>query len=54
MWSLGVVMAEMLLGKTLFPGTSTLSQLKKIMEVTGQPSEEDIASLNSPLAGTML
>lgn len=54
MWSLGVVMAELLLGKTLFPGTSTLNQLKKIMEVTGKPSAEDIASLNSPLAETML
>lgn len=35
MWSLGCILAELLLGKPFFPGTSTLNQLDRIMEVTG-------------------
>ena len=47
-------MAELLLGKPVFPGTSTLNQLDRVMEVTGRPSAEDIDAINSPLAQTML
>jgi len=54
MWSVGCILAELLLGKPVFPGTSTLNQLDRVMEVTGRPSTEDIESINSPLAPTML
>jgi mitogen-activated protein kinase 15 len=54
MWSMGCILAELLLGKPVFPGTSTLNQLDRVMEVTGRPSQEDIDSINSPLAATML
>lgn len=54
MWSLGCILAELLLGKPMFPGTSTLNQLDRVMEVTGRPSAEDIEAINSPLAQTML
>lgn len=54
MWSLGCILAELLLGKPVFPGTSTLNQLDRVMEVTGRPSAEDIEAINSPLATTML
>ena len=54
MWSLGCILAELLLGKPVFPGTSTLNQLDRVMEVTGRPSSEDIEAINSPLAPTML
>jgi mitogen-activated protein kinase 15 len=40
----------MMTGSVLFPGTSTLNQLEKIIEITGKPSEEDLASLNSEMA----
>lgn len=50
MWSLGCILAELLLGKPVFPGTSTLNQLDRVMEVTGRPSAEDIEAINSPLA----
>jgi len=54
MWSMGCILAELLLGKPVFPGTSTLNQLDRVMEVTGRPSVEDIDAINSPLAQTML
>ena len=54
MWSLVCILAELLLGKPVFPGTSTLNQLDRVMEVTGRPSAEDIDAINSPLAQTML
>lgn len=54
MWSLGCILAELLLGKPFFPGTSTLNQLDRIMEITGRPSQEDIEAIQSSLATTML
>ena len=54
MWSLGCILAELLIGKPVFPGTSTLNQLDRVMEITGRPTPEDIESINSPLAQTML
>ncbi|OMJ67750.1 hypothetical protein SteCoe_35001 [Stentor coeruleus] len=42
MWSVGCILAEMISGKVLFPGTSTLNQLDRIMEITGRPTIEDL------------
>jgi mitogen-activated protein kinase 15 len=50
MWSLGCILAELLLGKPIYPGTSTLNQLDRVMEITGRPTPDDIESINSPLA----
>ena len=36
MWAVGCILGEMLLGKPLFPGTSTMNQLEKIIEVNNQ------------------
>ena len=38
MWSLGCILAEMLLGKPLFPGDSTFDQIEKIIRVIPQVS----------------
>jgi len=54
MWSVGCIFGELLGGKPMFPGTSTLSQINKVLEVTGKPSKEDIHSIQSELAPTML
>ena len=54
MWSVGCIFGELLGGKPMFPGTSTLSQINKVLEVTGKPSKEDIQSIQSELAQTML
>lgn len=54
MWSVGCIMAEMISGKSLFPGSSTMNQLDLILEVTGRPSASDVASIKSAYAQTML
>ena len=54
MWSMGCIFGELLGGKPMFPGTSTLSQISKVLEVTGKPSKEDVLSIQSELAQTML
>ena len=54
MWSVGCIFGELLGGKPMFPGSSTLNQINKVLEVTGKPSKEDIESINSELAPTML
>jgi len=54
MWSVGCIMAELLGGKPIFPGNSTMNQLDKIIEVTGKPSPEDIEGVQSPFAATIL
>lgn len=54
MWSIGCILAELLHGKPVFPGTSTLNQIDRVMEVTGRPDPEDIKAINSSLASTML
>lgn len=54
MWSLGCILGELLGGKPMFPGTSTMNQLDRIMEVTGRPSADDIEAIKSPFAATLL
>eukprot|EP01004_Peranema_trichophorum_P004462 NODE_3383_length_1360_cov_65.860146_g2946_i0.p1 GENE.NODE_3383_length_1360_cov_65.860146_g2946_i0~~NODE_3383_length_1360_cov_65.860146_g2946_i0.p1 ORF type:complete len:358 (+),score=35.93 NODE_3383_length_1360_cov_65.860146_g2946_i0:61-1134(+) len=53
-WSVGCILGELLSGKPMFPGSSTMNQLDRIVAVTGRPTSEDIASINSPFAETML
>jgi mitogen-activated protein kinase 15 len=53
-WSVGCILGELINGKPVFPGTSTMNQLERIMEVTGRPTREDIAASKSPFAETML
>ncbi|CAG5097966.1 Oidioi.mRNA.OKI2018_I69.XSR.g15311.t1.cds [Oikopleura dioica] len=50
MWSLGCILAEMLLGKPLFPGDSTFDQIEKIIRVIPQPSRLDIDVIGSQYA----
>ncbi len=53
MWSVGCILGELLGGKPMFPGASTLNQLSRICEVTGIPTPEDIEAIDSPFAATM-
>ena len=45
-WSVGCVMAELLLGQPLFPGESGVDQLVEIIKVLGTPTREQIHSMN--------
>eukprot|EP00747_Dinoflagellata_sp_TGD_P209846 gnl/TRDRNA2_/TRDRNA2_83221_c0_seq2.p1 gnl/TRDRNA2_/TRDRNA2_83221_c0~~gnl/TRDRNA2_/TRDRNA2_83221_c0_seq2.p1 ORF type:complete len:444 (+),score=78.51 gnl/TRDRNA2_/TRDRNA2_83221_c0_seq2:81-1412(+) len=53
-WSVGCILGELLSGKPIFPGTSTMNQLDRIMEVTGRPISEDVEAIKSPFAATMI
>jgi mitogen-activated protein kinase 15 len=54
MWSAGCILGELLAGRPIFPGTSTMNQLDRILEVTGHPSQDDVDAIESPFAATML
>ncbi|XP_055981392.1 mitogen-activated protein kinase 15 [Sorex fumeus] len=47
LWSLGCILGEMLRGRPLFPGTSTLHQLQLILDTVPPPSQEDLQALGS-------
>ncbi len=47
MWSVGCIMAELLTGKTLFPGSDHIDQLSRIMDLTGTPDDEILAKIQS-------
>eukprot|EP00201_Polytomella_parva_P008911 CAMPEP_0175058000 /NCGR_PEP_ID=MMETSP0052_2-20121109/11589_1 /TAXON_ID=51329 ORGANISM="Polytomella parva, Strain SAG 63-3" /NCGR_SAMPLE_ID=MMETSP0052_2 /ASSEMBLY_ACC=CAM_ASM_000194 /LENGTH=415 /DNA_ID=CAMNT_0016323301 /DNA_START=287 /DNA_END=1534 /DNA_ORIENTATION=+ len=45
-WSVGCVLAELLLGQPLFPGESGVDQLVEIIKVLGTPTREEIHAMN--------
>jgi mitogen-activated protein kinase 15 len=47
MWGMGCLAGEMMTGKPLFPGTSTINQLERVLMWTGPPSQTDIEALRS-------
>ncbi|KAM6899558.1 mitogen-activated protein kinase 15 [Xenentodon cancila] len=54
MWSLGCILGEMLVGKALFPGTSTINQIEKIMSAIPHPSPEDILAVKSEYGSSVI
>eukprot|EP00928_Gymnodinium_smaydae_P061899 TRINITY_DN4586_c0_g1_i1.p1 TRINITY_DN4586_c0_g1~~TRINITY_DN4586_c0_g1_i1.p1 ORF type:complete len:449 (+),score=91.74 TRINITY_DN4586_c0_g1_i1:184-1530(+) len=42
MWGVGTILGEMLAGKPILKGRSTMDQIEKIVELTGKPSEADL------------
>jgi mitogen-activated protein kinase 15 len=54
LWATGTILGEMINCRPVFPGTSTMNQIERIVEVTGMPTESDIESIASSFAGTML
>lgn len=56
MWSVGCIMGEMVSGKPILKGRSTMNQLEKIVELTAKPPEEDVKPISStsPYAKSMM
>ena len=54
LWSLGCIFCEMLGGKPVFPGNSTLNMIEKVGEVLGAPSGDDVRALQSTHVANML
>ncbi|ESO01791.1 hypothetical protein HELRODRAFT_186407 [Helobdella robusta] len=46
-WSVGCILAELIMGKPLFPGTDHIDQLKKTMKLTGTPNQELLSKITS-------
>ena len=53
-WAVGAILGEMINGRPVFPGTITMNQIERIIELTNMPSAEDVEAISSPYAGTML
>ena len=45
-WSVGCVIAELMLGQPIFPGESGVDQLVEIIKILGTPSREQILAMN--------
>ena len=54
MWAAGCILAELVGGRPLFPGSSAMDQLERIISYTGPPSPAEIESMQSTFAQTML
>lgn len=46
MWSVGCVIAELILGQPIFPGDSGVDQLVEIIKVLGTPTRDQIHAMN--------
>lgn len=53
-WSVGCILGELLNRKAIFPGTSTLNQIEKVMELLGKPKPQDIDSMESEMADNII
>lgn len=45
-WSMGCVLAELLLGQPLFPGETAIDQLGEIVKILGTPTREEVKCMN--------
>ncbi len=50
MWAVGCLLGEMLIGKPIFRGSSTIDQVVKIIAITGMPTEDDIKAMKCPVS----
>ena len=47
MWSVGCIMAELLTGQVLFPGSDHIDQLTRILQIVGTPPVDFISKITS-------
>jgi len=53
LWSLGCIFGEMLGGRPVFSGASTLNQIEKIVDTIGMPADDEVQAMDSKFAKTM-
>lgn len=53
-WAVGCILGEMIEGKPVIPGKSTIDQLELVLKFTGKPNAEDIEAIKSRYAAQML
>ncbi|XP_047122580.1 mitogen-activated protein kinase 14 isoform X1 [Hydra vulgaris] len=46
-WSVGCIMAELITGRTLFPGDNEIDQITMIMELVGKPNDDFLDKMTS-------
>ncbi|XP_055389865.1 extracellular signal-regulated kinase 2, partial [Condylostylus longicornis] len=54
MWSLGCILGEMIRGKPLFPGSSTVNQIEKIVAALPEINEKDIEAVGAGFGSVLL
>ncbi|KAK2962440.1 putative Glycogen synthase kinase-3 beta [Blattamonas nauphoetae] len=47
LWGIGCIIAELLLGRPLFPGESNDDQMKKIVQIMGIPTKEEMRDMKA-------
>lgn len=45
-WSIGCIIAELLLGKVMFSGANSMGQLVEVIQVLGTPTESQLRAMN--------
>ncbi|CAF3726201.1 unnamed protein product [Rotaria sordida] len=53
-WSVGCIMAELILLKPLFPGKDTIDQLNKIFDIIGTPDSKTLQEICTPEASAYI
>ena len=53
-WSVGCILGELIIGKAIFPGKSTIGQVELILDLWGKPKPEDIEAQDSESAWNVL
>lgn len=48
-WALGCLIGEMFYGKAMFPGTSTINQIEKVVAWTGPPTAAELKQVSTHL-----
>lgn len=53
-WSAGCIVAELFIGKVLFPGKGSMNQMELLIQLLDKPSPEDIQALGSEHAESVI
>jgi mitogen-activated protein kinase 15 len=49
MWSVGCILGELIIGKSIFPGKSTVNQIELIIDLLGKPKQEDLDQIGGAI-----